>query len=171
MGGTRGVPGLRKPEPRLEPREKSIRARRIAGTQDHRTQGLQNSGPPYQGSALTECGHRIYRSTSRTTDPRRTIQWSEDPPATYRRSAQDRARAELTPLFSLQENPRPSYFLAEKIDLRIPLESDIGNEDPRAHAGGMGKRVRALAADADAIRPTLGENRGAQPRRIPELSG
>ena len=121
MGGTRGVPGLRKPEPRLEPREKSIRARRIAGTQDHRTQGLQNSGPPYQGSALTECGHRIYRSTSRTTDPRRTIQWSEDPPATYRRRAQDRARAELTPLFSLQENPRPSYFLAEKIILSTKI--------------------------------------------------
>ena len=141
MGGTRGVPGLRKPEPRLEPREKSIRARRIAGTQDHRTQGLQNSGPPYQGSALTECGHRIYRSTSRTTDPRRTIQWSEDPPATYRRRAQDRARAELTPLFSLQENPRPSYFLAEKIDLRIPQE--CGHADPWTQSGGMGKHARA----------------------------
>ena len=135
------MPGLRKPEPRLEPREKSIRARRIAGTQDHRTQGLQNSGPPYQGSALTECGHRIYRSTSRTTDPRRTIQWSEDPPATYRRRAQDRARAELTPLFSLQENPRPSYFLAEKIDLRIPR--NCGSVDPLTKTRDGQARARA----------------------------
>ena len=75
-------------------------------------------------------------------DPRLCLRASEDPPTWLSRCARDCAHAELTPLFSLQENTRSSYFLAEKIDLRIP--QDCGTVDLLTPAEGWASaRARA----------------------------
>ena len=91
VGGARGVPRLSKAEPDLEPREKSIGPRRIAGTQDH------CATPATQLNVIGSIWSKYHRS--------------QDPPASYRRRAQHRARAEQTLLF----NTRPSYFLPRKL--------------------------------------------------------
>ena len=83
--------------------------------------------------------------------------------------AGSRARGSDASIFTAR---KPSSLLFSCRENRLAHSSRMWTCGPVDSVRRDGQaRARAHAADADAIRPTLGKNRAAQLRRIPELSG